>query len=70
MIDNPFATTSLNTSDPIGWITEIGGSLWNDSVAIGVRTLFLVLGVWILLRVINEFVDYGALIGAMTGGSL
>lgn len=69
MIDNPFATTSLNTSDPIGWITEIGGTLWNDSVAIGLRALFLFIGVWMLLRVINEFVDYSALLGAITGGA-
>ena len=68
VIDNPFAVQG-STSDPIGWITEIGGALWNDSVAIGLRTLFLLVGAWMILRVVNEFIDYGALIGAITGGS-
>lgn len=68
IIENPFASAPLNTSDPIGWITEVGGSAWLDSVAIGLRLLFLVVGGFILLRVINEFIDYGALIQAFTGG--
>lgn len=71
-IENPFDVTGgqtiggLGITDPFSWLEESGSILWNDWIAFTLRSLFFAVGVFILLRVINEYIDYGALIQAVS----
>jgi len=67
-ITNPFEVGQVSTvmglslADPISWLVAFGNNLWNDALATTLRGGFLVVGGWIILKVFNEFIDYGAAI--------
>ena len=63
---NPFAIPT-STADPISFITEIGGIFAYDVLALVLRSLFLIIGFWMILRVLNEYIDYGALFERIGG---
>lgn len=72
LVLNPFPTSGVipiggtSIPDPIGWLTEVGSNMYADSVALGLRLLFITVGGWLILRVLNEFIDYGALLQSAT----
>jgi murein DD-endopeptidase MepM/ murein hydrolase activator NlpD len=65
---NPFDVGTVNVvggttiSDPISWLAAFGTNLWDDLGSVGIRLLFLLSGSYILLKTMNEFIDYGALV--------
>ncbi len=68
ILQNPFDVPSGSTiggttiPDPIGWLSEVGTVLYNDSLAFSVRAAFLLVGGYMILKVCNDFIDYGALV--------
>jgi len=68
LVNNPFDVGTVSViggttiSDPIAWLADFGTNLWNDSLAVGLRSLFVIMGGWIILKVGSEFLDYGAIL--------
>ncbi len=68
IVNNPFDVGSVSTvpglslADPISWLVSFGNNVWNDALSVTIRSAFLLVGGWIILKVCNEFLDYGALI--------
>ena len=61
--------TSFTITDPFSWIEQFGTNLFYDTTAIALRSIFLILGTVLLIKVIGEFIDYGALAQA-TGAAI
>lgn len=49
-------------TDPIGWLNSLGNNIINDSVAFLLRTCFLLLGIYLLFRVIDHYLHLSAII--------
>lgn len=68
LVNNPFTVQNTQViggttiEDPIAWIAEFGTNLWNDTLAVGLRSVFVVIGGYVILKVMNEFIDYSALV--------
>ena len=81
LINNPFTenmtaipedtvnlgVTSFTFTDPFSWLEQFGTNMFYDTAAIALRSVFLVIGTLLLIKVIGEFIDYGAL--AQAGAS-
>jgi hypothetical protein len=73
ILQNPFIVPSgsviggTTIPDPIGYMTEVGTVLYNDSLAFGLRAAFVLVGGYMILKVCNEFIDYGALVERLSG---
>ena len=70
LIQNPFnvsGTTdsisvlgqTLSFTDPVAWTEGVLGNIFDDMVAITIRTVFLLIGTFIILKVISNFIDFG-----------
>jgi hypothetical protein len=68
ILQNPFDVPSgaviggTTIPDPIGWMAEVGTVLYNDSLAFALRAAFVLVGGYMILKVCNEFIDYGQLL--------
>jgi surface antigen len=54
-------------NDPIDYLEKVAGALWQDSVAITWRIIFLLLGFFLLYKVLSHFVDFAG-IAQQAGG--
>ena len=71
-LDNPFNidTSTIQTNvlggsftNPIDWLNSFGNNLISDSVALLLRTLFIIIGVYMLFRVIDHYLHISEMIG-------
>ncbi len=73
LVNNPFTVQNTTViggttiEDPFAWLAEFGTNLYNDSLAVLLRSVFVIVGGWLLLKVGNEFLDYGALVARLSG---
>ena len=65
-LTNPFDidTSTIQTSvlggsftNPISWLNSFGNNLISDSVALLLRTIFLIVGVYMLFRVVDHYLN-------------
>ena len=74
IVQNPFDAPNIPTManstlpDPIGWLEVVGAAMWEDVQALAIRLAFLICGVYIILKVFNQFIDYSELINRVAGG--
>lgn len=69
LLTNPFSNVHatqdniLGTSftDPISWVEGFGMNIVDDFVALSLRLIFIIIGVVIILKVVSNFVDFGAI---------
>lgn len=47
----------VSFTDPVKWLIEVANNTGNQIIAITIRIIFVVLGLYILLRVVQNFVD-------------
>ncbi len=68
-VSNPFdvnaTTDTINAAgvtasftDPVSWVEGFGGNLVDNMVAINMRFIFIVIGVVIIIKVLNNFIDF------------
>jgi hypothetical protein len=69
ILQNPFDVPSgakivggTTIPDPFSWIEQFGTVLYNDSLAFVLRLTFVLVGGYMILKVCNEFIDYGQLL--------
>ncbi len=60
--------TTFSFTDPFSWIEQFGTNLFYDINAALFRSLFLLVGTFLLIKVIGEFIDYEA-IGEAVGSA-
>lgn len=53
--------STFTFTDPFSWLEQFGTNLFFDMNAAFVRSLFIIIGVLVLLKVIGEFIDFQAL---------
>jgi surface antigen len=79
LITNPFSTNaatdnisfagaSFSFTDPVAWTEDVLGNVFDDFVALTVRTIFLIIGTVIILKVISNFIDFGAISDTVQSG--
>jgi lysozyme-like protein len=70
-LSNPFdidtsaiQTTTLGGTftNPIDWLNQFGNNLISDSVALILRTLFLIIGAYMIFRVIDHYLNISGMI--------
>ena len=49
-------------SDPVGWLGEVGNSVVSDTVALVLRLICIVIGVYLVFRVIDHFLNISQMI--------
>jgi murein DD-endopeptidase MepM/ murein hydrolase activator NlpD len=55
------AVGSVSFPDPLSWIEGFGTNLVDDLIAVIVRSIFILIGVFILYKVVSHFIDFGAI---------
>lgn len=76
-ISNPFTppdvkqdtVAGVTFDDPIDYLEKVAGALWGDTVAIVWRIVFLLLGFFLLYKVLSHFVDFAG-IAQQTGSTV
>lgn len=80
LITNPFNVPTSNSiipsipgvtssqTDPIAWGESVLGNVFDDFVAITVRAIFILIGVVIIIKVISNFIDFGAISDTVGNG--
>jgi hypothetical protein len=53
--------TTFSFTDPFSWIEQVGTNLFYDMSAALLRTVFLIVGTLVLIKVVGEFIDYEAI---------
>ena len=74
-MNNPFIVENASTdsfsiplvgkasfTDPISWIVGFGGNLVEDLVAVSLRSICILLGLFILYKVIDHFVNFSGMV--------
>jgi surface antigen len=74
-LQNPFnvnATTDniagATFTDPISWIEGFGLNMIDDLVALTLRSIFMIIGVVVIIKVLSNFIDFGAIGSATENG--
>jgi len=49
---------NISFTDPVAWLSGVGQNLWTDTVALVLRLVCLILGIYILWRVIDHFMNF------------
>ncbi len=62
------AGISVQFTDPVGWVEGFGINIVDDLAALVARLIFLVIGVMVILKVMNNFIDLGAIGETIAGG--
>ncbi len=60
--------TTFTFTDPFSWVEQFGTNLFYDTSAALLRSLFLIVGTLVLIKVVGEFIDYEA-IGEAVGSA-
>lgn len=60
---------SIEFTDPVAYIEGFGMNLFEDGIALVWRGVFLVIGAFILIKVLSNFIDFGAIAGAVKTGA-
>lgn len=75
-IQNPFNVAvqtdnlgPVSFTDPVAWTSAVFGNLFDDTVAITIRAIFLLIGTVIILKVISNFIDFGAVANTVASGA-
>jgi len=45
----------ITFTDPVKWLNALGNNIISDMIAIAIRTIFILLGIYILFRVLDHF---------------
>jgi hypothetical protein len=56
-------SSSFSFSDPVGWLSTVSANIINNSMAIIFRFIFLVLGVYLLFRVMDHYMNISGMVG-------
>ena len=68
-VSNPFdvdtnsiqdSALGISFTDPVKWLVAVANNTASDITAIIIRVILVVLGLWLLLRVIQNFVDFSS----------
>lgn len=51
---------NIGISDPVDWISQVSNNLVSDLIAIVLRSLLLLLGCYILFKILSHFIDFSA----------
>jgi hypothetical protein len=57
----------VSFTDPVAWMQQFGQNVVDDTSALTIRLLFLLLGLFVLFKVASAFIDWGA-VGDFAGG--
>jgi surface antigen len=73
--DIPLQTDSIagvSFTDPVSWLSGLGQNLVSDAISLVMRLLLLIVALFLLYRVISNFLDINAAVqtGVQTAGSL
>lgn len=60
---------SISWTDPVAYAEGVLGNIYDDFVAIMIRSVFLIIGLAILFKVISNFIDFGAVASAVQQGA-
>ncbi len=63
-----FAGANLSFTDPIAWTESVMGNVFDDFVAVMIRSIFLLIGTVIIIKVISNFIDFGSLASSLQSG--
>lgn len=63
-----FAGANFSFTDPVAWTESVFGNIFDDFVAITVRSIFIIIGVIIIIKVIGNFIDFGAISDTVGSG--
>ena len=75
-LKNPFDVTSAapvqipgggTFTDPIAWIEGFGMNVVEDGLALLWRAIFLIIGAFVLIKVLSNFIDFGAVLKTAQG---
>lgn len=82
-LKNPFDTQNVpqdsfagaSFTDPVAWTEQVGTNFMDDLSAVTMRLIFLSIGLYIIYKVLNTFIDFGAIVqtgvkGVETAASL
>lgn len=64
------AGVSFSFTDPISYIEGFGMNLIEDLNALVIRTIFLIVGVFVLFKVLSNFIDFGAAFDVVKGAAM
>lgn len=75
-LNNPFANISaqqdsiagLSFTDPISWVEGVSLNIVDDFVAMSLRLIFIIIGVIVIIKVISNFIDFGAVMNTAEKG--
>ena len=77
-LENPFTENMQNIqqdsiagvtfTDPIAWANQFGTNVIGDLSAMVIRSLFLILGLFVLYKVASAFIDFGAIAQSAASG--
>lgn len=56
---------SISFTDPVDWVQGVAINIFDDMVSIGIRFVFFAVGLFIIIKVIGNFVDYGKIAGSV-----
>lgn len=77
LLINPFSNVNatqdslpggITFTDPISWLELVAGNLVDDLVALCVRLIFIIVGVVVLIKVMSNFIDFGAVASTASSG--
>lgn len=78
-LTNPFTTNmsniqrdtiaGLSFTDPVAWVGQFGQNMVDDMSALVVRFLFILLGIFVLYKVLSAFIDFGQLAQTVASGA-
>lgn len=57
----------LSFTDPVSWFEGFAGNMVDDLVALSIRCIFIVIGVIVIIKVLNNFIDFGAVAKSASG---
>lgn len=80
LITNPFNVSgaqdtisipgvNVSFTDPVAYTEGVLGNFFDDSVAFLIRIIFLIIGVAIILKVVSNFIDFGAIANTVQQGA-
>lgn len=77
-ITNPFDVqgvqqdniAGVSFTDPVAWLSGFGSNMFNDSMALVIRIILIMLGLYLLYRVIANFVDFKSVTNTAKGAGM
>ena len=63
------AGASISFTDPVAWVEGFGINLVENTLAMTLRMIFLVLGMFVLFKVLSTFIDFSSIISSVEGAA-